>query len=53
MLMRNPEYQVEDRVETKRGVKDSRLFHTPLEMLLGQMALMLLLIIAILLREMA
>ena len=53
MLMRTPEYQVEDQVESKRGLDGPFVVHTPREMLLGQVVLILLLVIAILLRTMA
>ncbi len=53
MLMRNPEYKIQDEVETKHGIDEPFVIRTPREILLGQTILMLSLIIAILLRAMA
>ncbi len=53
MLIRNPEYQAQDRVENKCRLDEPFVVHTPREMLVGQFALMMFLVIAILLRAMA
>ena len=52
MLMRNPEYKIEDQVGCKRRPDEAFVVQAPRELLLGQIVLMLLLVIAILLRAM-
>ncbi len=52
MLMRNPEYPVENAQKCKLHVGEPPAVHTPREMLLGQLVVLLWLIIAILLRAM-
>ncbi|GAA4453898.1 hypothetical protein [Novipirellula rosea] len=53
MLMRIPEYPVQDQVENKCGLDEPFIDHTPREMMVGQIALILLFVIAILLRTIA
>ena len=53
MLMRNPEYQAQDRVENKGRLDEPFVVHTPREMLVGQIALIMMFVIAILLRTVA
>lgn len=53
MLMRNPEYQIENAQECRRQIGEPFVVHTSREMLLGQLVVILLLVIAILLRALS
>ncbi|WP_372718209.1 hypothetical protein [Novipirellula sp.] len=53
MLMRIPEYPIQDKVENKCGLDEPFVDHQSPEMLVGQIALILLFVIAILLRAIA
>ena len=53
MLMRNPEYQIENAQECRRQIGEPLVVHTTSEMLLGQWVVILLLVIAILLRALS
>ena len=52
MLMRNPEYQVDNTHESRRVASEPLIVGTPREMLLGQIVVILILAIAILPRAM-
>ncbi|MEO8270867.1 MAG: hypothetical protein ABI557_14175 [Aureliella sp.] len=52
MLMRNPEYRLENALENQRNCIASAVDYAPREMLLGQLVLLLLFVIAILMRAM-
>lgn len=53
MLMRNPEYQVRDRVENRHKIDKYSDVHSTQEAILSQIVLILVVVIAILLRAMA
>ncbi len=53
MLMRNPEYQIENALESRRHIGEPLVVHTSREMLLGQLVVISWLVIAILLRALS